>query len=177
MSRSTSMKNTPTENLDEQIAAFEAEIETLQQRFKRYGPIMPGRPGQQTGAGPYDPTLFLQKNAVALDIDRKQIDLANLKRQRAEQELAAYQDAGDLAQAEDMVQETGDAYAEAKRAFDQAALAHADARDQLQRQQERHTRLTRDVAQYEADGKRWSDELKRDRILRSNASGDHGEAA
>lgn len=166
-----------TEDLNEQIETLEAEIDRLQHRWKRYGPIMPGRPGQPTGAGPYDPSLFLQKNAISIAIDEKQIELAQLKRQRAEQELAAYDASGDLPRAESEYQTAEEAHAEAKRAMDNAWKIYADARDQLQRQQERHTRVTTAVTQHEAEGKRWSDELQRDRVLRSNAGGDHDEAA
>ena len=171
------IKTPTTASLDEQIAALEAEIETLQQRFKRYGPIMPGRPGQPTGAGPYDPTLFLQKNAVALDIDRKQIELANLKRQQAEQELAAYNASEVLPHAEATYQEAETALVEAKRALQAAQGEYDAARYSLDNQRERHTRLTRTVAQHDADAKRWSAELERDRIRRSDAGGDDGKVA
>lgn len=177
MSRNTVMKNAPTENLDERIQTVHAEIDELNRRWQRYGPMMPGRPGEETGAGRYDPTLFLQKNAIGIAIDQKHIELAQLKRQQAEQALAAYEASGALSAAETVQQEAETAYEDAKRAYEGASLAYADARDQLQRQQERHARLSTAVTQHAAEAKRWSDELERDRIHRSNAGGDRDEAA
>lgn len=166
-----------TENLDAQIQTLEAEIDVLQQRWRRYPRVMPGRPRQPTPAGPYDPRLFLEKSALSITIDEKQIALAGLRKQRAEQELAAYRDAGHLAQAEDAFRDAESAHAEAARALEAAGRAYTDAQDQLQRQQERHTRLTTAVVQHEAEGKRWTSELERDQRLQEYASGGPGRAA
>ena len=152
-----------TENLDEQIQALEDEIADLQRRWMPYKMVQPMLPGQQTGMGAYNPTRFLEKSKISIAIDRKQIELADLQRQRAEQTLAAFEDAGGLTDAESAYQDAQTTYEEAKQAIAAAEGAFHQTRQTLLLQRERHTHLTKAIERCQASERRWSDELAKDR--------------
>lgn len=158
-----------TDDRDAQITALESEIHVLQQRWKPYARVQPGRPNTNGAFGPvFHPERFLEKSAIATEIDHKQIELAQLQHQQAEHALADYEATGTLSNAETACQEAEDAYQEAKRAFDRAQADWRNAQGALERQQERHGILTKDVVQAEADERRWTKELERDRQLEAN---------
>ncbi len=158
-----------TDDLDAQITALESEIDMLQRRWKPYARVQPGRPNTNGAFGPvFHPERFLEKSAIATEIDHKQIELARLQRQQAEQALAAYEATGSLSNAETAFTEAEDAYQEAKRAFDTAQADWSNARGARERQQERHGILTTSVARAEADERRWTKELERDQLLEAN---------
>jgi len=157
------------ENLDVQIATLESEIDVLQRRWKPYARVQPGRPNTNGAFGPvYHPDVFLEKSEIAIALDGKMIELAQLQRLQAEQVLAAYEASGTLSNAEIVFTEAEDAYQEAKRAFDTAQADWSNARGALENQQERHGTLTKDVVQAEADERRWTKELERDQLLEAN---------
>ncbi len=157
------------ENIDEQIATLEAEIDVLQRRWKPYARVQPGIPNTDGAFGPvFHPEVFLQKSEIALALDGKMIEIAQLQRQQAEQALAAYEASGSLSNAETAFTKAEDAFTKAKRAFDTAQADWSNARGARERQQERHGILTTDVARAEADERRWRAELERDRLLEEN---------
>ena len=159
------------DNLDEQITAVEAEIDVLQRRWKPYARIQPGIPGRHGPFGmPYDPTRFLEKSEIAIALDGKQMELAQLQQQRAEIALSAYDQAGHLTTAETDYREAEAAFQEAQGVFRAAQTAYHNARGTLQNEQERHARLTGDIARAKADYRRWAEEQKRDRDLEESVA-------
>lgn len=158
-----------SENLDAQITALESEIQVLQQRWKPYARVQPGRPNTNGAFGPvYHPERFLEKSAIALALDGKMIELARLQCQQAEQVLGDYKASGELDRAEAAYEAAGPELDAARATYEVAQATYQQAHSARATNRERHDRYTKDVVQAEADERRWTKELERDRQLEAN---------
>jgi len=156
--------------IDDQITEIEARIEQLQQRWKPYARVQPV--GEQAvpniAGGRYDPTLLLEKQELSFQIDDAKIELATLRRRRAEQHLAAMED--DLNRTVTDLEVARTTHQEAKAALQAAALSLGDAQQAHDMAQERRARLEREQQQAIRDEKAWRAERTRDEAIKENAS-------
>jgi hypothetical protein len=148
--------------LPDQIATLEREIERLNARWKPYA--MTQLPQATSVGNPLaiNPSPFITKQEIGIQIDEATVRLNELKAQAARDKLAAMESDPDLAALADDLARFTAAQADAERVLREAQAAAVEAKHRMSLVTERHQNIERQIANAEAQAKKWRTELTRD---------------